>query len=118
MLTDEEAKKWRHEYYLKNIEKIRKVNLEYSRQHRLGCNGGKYYNGLNKRQRPDDICEVCNRKVHKLDYHHWDDSNLNVGIWVCPSCHRMCEQIDKGFDSAYKIKRQQITEEVKDGSNR
>jgi len=61
-----------------------------------------------KRQFPiDSKCEVC-QKTKKLDYHHWDDSNLSKGIWCCNVCHQMAEGIDKGNDFVYSKMKEDI----------
>ena len=48
-----------------------------------------------KRSRPiDDHCELCSRTSRKLNYHHWDDTDLMKGIWVCYFCHITIEKLD------------------------
>jgi len=99
--------------YQKRKEHVRKVIKQYQRQHRLIING-KYYYGLNKRPRPDDICELCGRKIGRLDYHHWNGANPSMGIWVCLSCHRMCEGIDRGLAEIYTRLKLQIEDAFKE----
>lgn len=64
-------------------------------------NGKKRYN-LRKRKYSNH-CELCG-KTHtnkgnraRLVYHHWDDANLNKGIWVCIGCHGFVEKLDNEF---------------------
>lgn len=49
---------------------------------------------LDKRPHPGH-CEICGRTDQMLYYHHWDDSNLNLGIWVCFKHHRLAELVDE-----------------------
>lgn len=42
------------------------------------------------------ICELCGSKVERMHYHHWDDDNPSMGLWLCPRDHRHAE----GFDQA------------------
>jgi len=56
-------------------------------------------------------CELCERNVTALGrigrnrrdmvlyWHHWDDDNLEKGIWLCRRCHSFaglmdCEEVD------------------------
>ncbi len=49
---------------------------------------------LGKRPYPG-ACEVCRKAKEKgLHYHHWDDSNPSIGIWICARCHRLVELLD------------------------
>lgn len=64
---------------------------------------GKHYSGLHKRPFPlDGRCEICYTGLggQFYDYHHWDDNDLNLGIWVCYACDYLAEgldEIDKNF---------------------
>ena len=106
----------RREYYQSHKERCREVALNYwrkygdkykdqkriyARQHIVTTTKGVRYYGLNKRARPDGICEICQGKTVRLDYHHWDDSNVNLGLWVCKRCHVLCGGVEKGFDKIY-----------------
>jgi hypothetical protein len=44
-----------------------------------------------KRPHPaGNICEVCGGSTGKcLQYHHWDDSDLSKGLWICFRCHQL-----------------------------
>ena len=59
-----------------------------------------YVNGIRvpgiRRVRPE-LCEVCagnNQLNNLLVYHHWNNSNLSQGVWVCSPCHQICELTD------------------------
>lgn len=85
--------------YILYGEQLRKRGREYGRKHSL-AQGTKVIYGLNKRDYPEDErCELCDNKREKnrrLVYHHWDDDNLNYGIWICNyRCHRIVEAMDK-----------------------
>ena len=52
--------------------------------------------GLHKRLYPlDGCCEICNEKAIHLGYHHWDDQNPSKGLWMCGSCHWLCNYTDR-----------------------
>lgn len=84
-------KKWR----TKNKDYANRYRRNYSRQKELGTNGKRLY-GLNKRLYTGS-CELCGRANGRLAYHHWDDDNYNLGIWVCLPCHCFVEQAEKGI---------------------
>ncbi|MCJ7804465.1 hypothetical protein MUP35_01895 [Patescibacteria group bacterium] len=95
-------------YYRRNIIKIKESRIKRRdkmiatrRQTCLGTSKGVFRN-LMKRKYPDNsYCELCKRKVSRLDYHHWDDSKLNQGMWICRYCHAFCERSDDGFYPVY-----------------
>lgn len=75
------------------------------REYSLGT-GGRQYRGLHKRSFPiDNQCEVCNNRLcfGKLIYHHWNDNNLNIGIWVCGSCDYLTEGLDEIEKNSLKV---------------
>lgn len=49
--------------------------------------------GLTKRKHTG-YCELCNSQETTV-YHHWDDSNLNKGVWTCRKHHHLCELTDE-----------------------
>jgi len=57
--------------------------------------------GLNKRPYPR-CCELCGREGYRLYYHHWDSTNLNLGMWLCNPCHQFAEGVDKNYVPKYK----------------
>lgn len=83
------AKNWA----LKNPEKVKENKKKYrawmkpiTRQTTLGTHG-ETFRGLNKRPYTG-YCELCGKQVQRnMAYHHWDDLNFNLGIWVCVKCH-------------------------------
>jgi len=107
-LTEEEKrlrkiqwkKKWRERNPEKNRELIRRAT-ERQRQTTVRSTDGVRV-ATNKRLRTNDTCELCGKiGVKKLDYHHWDDSNPNLGLWVCYPCHRDIESYDNGLIDRY-----------------
>lgn len=74
-------------------------NKEYNRKYRMYINGKCI--PVEKRPRPNN-CEICKKVPQRLDYHHWDDTHPEVGLWLCKMCHDMAEQVDKGLDSIYR----------------
>lgn len=66
--------------------------------------GGKRYYRLYKRPYPlDGRCELCDMKFGKYDYHHFDDNNLSLGIWVCSSCDFLVEGLDEVDSNPWKV---------------
>src|SRR3990172_8844945 len=68
------------------------------RQTNLGSNG-RSWTGLHKRPYPDGVCELCGKQVVRMHYHHWDDDNPGLGLWLCPACHRDTEGMDRVLDN-------------------
>lgn len=89
-------------------EKIsgKEYRKEYARKNLLFINGKQIR--VNKRTRPNNICEICGRTVKRLDYHHWNDDKPEYGIWLCLTCHAMVECIDKGLGNKYTELRNSI----------
>lgn len=107
-LDKEKHNECNRKYYADNIEKIKKSRkrrkdkiTESRRRTTLETTSGKF-SGLTKRPYPlNQCCELCNRKTSHLVYHHWDDLNLSMGIWICNYCHCFCERCDSGFYKKY-----------------
>ena len=118
-----EMSQYQHKYYMKNRERIIARDKE---QRRLHCiDYGKkdkkrlVVGGLNKRSYPEyGKCELCNRECNnKMGYHHWDDTNLSKGIWICHICHSFAERVDSGFVDIYLNKKDSIENEfIKESS--
>lgn len=102
-------RKYYRDYYHKTKnnpgvrERIRKSNRKKILTVYDGSKSYAVY-GLNKRDYPENFkCELCNeifipspKKKGRLFYHHWDDSNLSLGIWICFKCHGLAEAVDLG----------------------
>lgn len=55
-----------------------------------------------KRPKPVPLeCELCGWVPKVLGYHHWDDDNPSVGLWLCFSCHMFVERLDYGEAEFY-----------------
>jgi len=80
-------------------EKRNTYARERSRRSYLIVNGKN--TKVDKRPRPDNICEVCGIVVSRLDYHHWDDTKPKHGIWLCKWCHHMAEGVDTNLHIKY-----------------
>ena len=89
-------------YYAGHKEQILLAVKERRRKSHISGVLGK----VAKRARPDNVCEVCGRKVVRLNYHHWDDTNPKLGVWVCSLCHLLVGSFEKG-DIDMRIKRYQ-----------
>ena len=53
-----------------------------------------------KRQKPD-TCELCG-SAGSLGWHHWNNSNASMGLWVCFHCNAFAEAIDADSELAEK----------------
>jgi hypothetical protein len=111
-------KEYNQMYYQTHKEQIAVKNSKYYREHkehmrelirRWWCEHPEYRhqhilttvdeNGrsmvltrLNKRPYPSDKkCENCGKYEGRLQYHHWDKSDPNKGVWLCRRCHRAVE---------------------------
>ncbi len=101
----EERRKCQKKYYKKNKKKIgiSRNKRKTCRLTRLGTSKG-IFHGLIKRPYPkQNNCELCKREIKRLVYHHWDDNNLNLGVWVCDYCHKFTERFDSGFSEKYVL---------------
>lgn len=66
--------------------------------------GGRRYFGLHKRSFPlDNKCELCGEELIRYGYHHWDDNNPNLGIWVCHFCDFFIEGLDEIGRNPFKV---------------
>ncbi len=77
----------------------RAYRINWARHHCLAVGKKKVY-GLRKRQKPNQ-CELCGRDNTGLDYHHWNDSNLNNGLWLCNWCHGFADRLERGLLKKY-----------------
>jgi hypothetical protein len=66
---------------------------DYHRQNILATNGAFYH--VHKRGRPIN-CEICGKNKNFLLYHHWDDKQMEKGIWICNFCHVRVEIFEQG----------------------
>lgn len=65
---------------------------------------GKVYIGLHKRPFPlNSQCELCSIELGKSCYHHFNDNNPSLGIWVCPTCDYLAEGIDEIDKNPQKV---------------
>ena len=68
---------------------------EHRRKHYLKTSDGKIHRNLNKRSYPGE-CEICGKEqAMSLKYHHWDDNNLSMGLWLCWPCHKFAHLLDE-----------------------
>lgn len=111
-------------YYMKNREKFRERNRRYyqenkdevkaycernrdrirdwNRNHRVSS-GGRTLSGNKRTWR--ETCELCGKTPKRIEYHHWDDSCLERGVWVCKPCHRFVERVDhRWYEKWMKLK--------------
>jgi len=53
-----------------------------------------------KRARPD-TCALWSKAVARLDYHHWDNEQQHIGLWLCISCHIFAGRVDNDMVNKY-----------------
>ncbi len=70
-----------------------------------------YLNAPYKRSKPDK-CELCNRTTKYLGYHHWNDSNPSVGLWLCAHCHIFAEHVENSMIHVYQVAKRRAVKEV------
>lgn len=56
--------------------------------------------GTRKRPRPDS-CELCKGQVTRWYWHHWDDTHLELGMWLCWFCHNFVEALERGLNASH-----------------
>lgn len=80
-------------------------------------NGEHYLSAPYKREQPD-ACELCGVLVKRLGWHHWDNHNASMGLWVCFGCNVFAEAADaggRGLVRKYVAYRELLDEEYADG---
>ena len=83
---------------------------DWQRNNKLNLNGKRVL----VRKRPfQGKCELCGKVIEGKEqphWHHWNDDQPELGIWVDARCHRLCEAIDdydpKLWDLYLKKKRE------------
>lgn len=94
-------REYHHHYYLTHQGPGQPYDREYRRNHVLIASNHVKLVG-NKRPYPvDGKCELCGRKPQKLGYHHYDDNDLQKGLWLCAWCHGFAERLDEGYSVRY-----------------
>jgi len=72
---------------------------------RIRVNGVSHRTQIEKRLRPSH-CELCSilapRYEKILHWHHWNNSHLEWGLWLCNRCHIGAEFIEQGRDKKYQ----------------
>ena len=97
------------EEYLEYRKRMAERSRNYYRSHYLKIDGK--YVRHEKGLRPE-LCQLC-RKYPARDYHHWIiGKHTIVGLWVCASCHRLCEGVDKGLDLTYRLLKKRNEQEL------
>ena len=97
-MTPEKLKRWRERSDARKLAN-RDNNKANRRQHQLTVDG-KVLRNINKRPRPD-YCEICHKYRNRLEWHHWDDKEPELGLWLCIRCHAGVEFIEQGKDKVY-----------------
>ena len=84
---------------------------DYKRLNRVGTtiNGETRQFRARKRARPE-TCELCGRESIKLNWHHWDDDNLSLGLWLCSYCHIFAGRVEINLVERYLKLRDRIGE--------
>ncbi|KKM73765.1 hypothetical protein LCGC14_1407150 [marine sediment metagenome] len=108
-------------YYNNNLDACRERRRQWIKDHPeadrdshrrriLGTSSGRL-TGLDKRTYPSNAaCELCHHVGRQLGYHHWNDENPNLGLWLCTRCHNVAEAADD--DTSILSRYYQLKEEV------
>jgi len=93
---------WKHrDKRLKKLKEWRQQSreeiLDYNRSHVIRYHGYAIV-GDKRSYPPNGQCELCGEK-RRLVYHHWDNDNFKLGLWLCPHCHILAEKTEKGITS-------------------
>lgn len=92
----------------KDKEQDKEYKRGWWRKHMLST-GGKKIKVLKRDYPEDECCELCRKRCRsRLQYHHWDGTNLSLGMWICISCH----QFAHGVESDYLTKYIELKEEI------
>jgi len=95
-------------YYALYHDKCVALRKKYRRKRVVKTLDGRTLLG-NKRPYPEDeCCELCNRRRRLLAYHHYNDYDLQEGLWLCPPCHLFAEGVDRGFVNPYFILKEKV----------
>lgn len=92
-----EVKQHNKEHAKEYYQTHKKQFQDYQRTHyltssKLSSNG----KSINVNKRPyTNYCEICGKpKLKNLNYHHWNNTTPELGIWVCCKCHNLAEALD------------------------
>jgi len=81
-----------------------KRHVLWARKHYIGVRSGNKHSYVRIENKRDHTaqCEMCDRSDKRLVYHHWDDSDYSLGIWICVSCHNTAHAVEKDLDLTYR----------------
>ena len=83
------------------------------RRVRTTINGVRGFYKVKKRIRPEN-CELCDgsfpigQKI--LQWHHWDDFHLELGMWLCIKCHIFAGRVEEGKIKEYQLLKEKVYE--------
>ena len=88
----------------RNPEKRKKYVREWNRKNVLMTTiNGKIVRLRIKKRISSGFCELCNKKCSShLQWHHWDDTHPEIGMWLCLTCHPKVEFYESGMIFKYK----------------
>lgn len=102
-------------------ERVAKARLGFCSIH-VGtpreAGGTQYLLAPFKRKRIDTICELYGSLFKMLGWHHWDDLNASMGLWVCFGCNVFAGVVDRGgkdFVKKYIVYKELLDEHYADG---
>lgn len=101
----EQRKAYNRRYWREHKERLQEYHKKY-RQNHLQEKRDYYRNhvlaspklpkrvyGLHKRPYFGH-CEICGKSQTHPGYHHWNNENPSLGVWVCMKCHWIVESLD------------------------
>jgi len=57
------------------------------------------------------MCPLCESIPTIFYWHHWDDSNRKIGMWLCPYCNHIVELEERGLVDKYRELKSSIIHE-------
>lgn len=62
-----------------------------------------------KKRRYTNVCEMCGKECNTA-YHHWDDTQPELGLYVCGLCHKVIHAIQElpSFEAIWLEKKRQV----------
>jgi len=86
--------------FRKRNQRFCKQCWQESKLHTTSNGKDVYLYNIGKRPKPLN-CKLCEKKVQRMHWHHWDDEHPEFGLWLCWFCHGSAERIDMNLLEKY-----------------
>lgn len=98
-------------YREEHKDELRIVKRDWNRKNILTVSN-KHIRVLKRDYPNDGACELCDRVIRRLGYHHWDDEVPKFGLWLCETCHNAAEVFERGLIDRYVQLKDKVSREV------